>query len=79
MRANDHKYFEHPLVQQMFSHNEQFYRCVYENNYPIERLIGRPNRRKEDVVKILAFDILGDREKVARLLNIYHFGWRHAF
>ena len=53
----------------MFHANRQFYQDVYDRDYPIERFVSRPNRNHGDVVKTLAFGILGDREKVVLLLN----------
>ena len=79
MRRTDNAYFEHPLVVQMFQNNKHFYESIYEQKYPIERLVNRPNRQKEDVVKILAFGILGNKHQVIYLLYKYHFGWRKAF
>ena len=79
MRKNDAKWLEHPLVRQMYEKNEQFYIAVARENYPIEYLIGRPNRKKEDVVKALAFGILGNFWEVAQLLNKYHPDWRKTF
>ena len=79
MKKQDSKFFEHPLVRQMYDNNEQFCLSVHENNYPIERLVSRPNRERADVIKVLAFGILGDQWRVVELLNRYHHGWRSAF
>ena len=60
MLKDDAKFLKHPLLRQMYESNENFYLAVARENYPIERLVNRPNRKKEDVIKILAFGILGD-------------------
>ena len=78
MKTNDAKFLMHPLVRQIYDNNIQFYLTVATENYPIERLVSRPNRTKEDVIKS-AFGILGDFNHVVTLLNKYHFGWREAF
>ena len=59
----------------MYENNKQFYETIGKENYPIERLVNRPNRKK-DVIKVLVFGILGNFEEVVCLLNKYHFGWR---
>ena len=79
MRLDDAKFLNHPLVRQIYELNETFYLAVARENYPIRRLIGRPNRKKEDVVKALAFGILGDFWVVVQLLNENHPDWRKAF
>ena len=55
MKVGDERYFDHPFVQNVFNTNESFYRKVHQEHYPIERLVSRPNREKEDVPKVLAF------------------------
>ena len=79
MRKGDQAYFKHPFVLQMFEKNEQFYKTIFEQNYPICRLVNRPNNGAADIVKVLAPGILGDKLEVVRLLNIHHPGWRKAF
>ena len=76
VQKENEKWLQHPLVIQMFEKNKSFYETVAKTNYPIERLIGRPNRQKEDVLKILPFGILGNFEEVVRSLNKHHHGWR---
>ena len=79
MKRGDHFFFKQKMVGDMFGANHQFYQDVYDRNYPIERLVSRPNRNHGDVVKTLAFGILGNPEKVILLSNKYHFGWRQRF
>ena len=55
------KYFEHPIVLKMFNNNKQFYESIVEQDYSIERLVNWPNRQPSDVIKVLAFGILGDQ------------------
>ena len=78
MRKGDEQFFKHPLVQTMFKNNQPFYEQVKNENNPIERLVGRPNRTSPDVIKVLAFGILGNQREFVRLLNKYHFIWRRS-
>ena len=60
----------------MFKNNQSFYEQVQSENYPIKRLVSRPNRTPDDVIKVLALGVLGDQWEVTQLLNKCHPGWR---
>ena len=79
MFKDETKFLEHLLVRQIYESNESFYLAVARENYPIERFVNCPNRKKEDVIKVVAFGILGNLNYVVTLLNKYNFGWLKAF
>ena len=59
MKKGDDLFLKHPLVQQMFNNNKEFYKSIQDNNYPIERLVSRPNRTPADVINLVYLAIRG--------------------